>query len=44
MVTWHSDWGDTVVLRDDESALVVSDTTPTSAAARRFIRFKVVAY
>ncbi len=44
MVTWHSDWGDTVVLRDDESTLVVSDTTPTSAAARRFIRFKVVAY
>ena len=44
MVTWHSDWGDTVVLRDDESALVVCDAIPTSTAARRFIRFKVVAY
>ena len=43
MVTWHSDWGDTVVLRDDDSALVVRDATPSATAVRRFIRFKVVA-
>jgi len=44
MVTWHSDWYDTVTLRDDASALVVRDATPCSPGARRFIRFKVVAY
>jgi len=44
LVTWHSDWGDTVVLRDDASALVVRDATPSAAGAHRFMRFKVVAY
>ena len=42
LVNWRSDWEDTVVLRDDESMLVVRDATPLSAATRRFIRLKVV--
>ncbi len=44
MMTWHSDWGDTVLLRDDESTLVVRDATPLTGEARRFIRLKVVTY
>ncbi|MCX6872899.1 MAG: M64 family metallo-endopeptidase [Verrucomicrobia bacterium] len=43
LVTWHSGWGHTVVLRDDESMLVVRDATPMTGAARRFIRLKVTA-
>ncbi|MEI6674592.1 MAG: M64 family metallopeptidase [Verrucomicrobiota bacterium] len=42
--TWHGGWGDTVVLQDDESILVVRDATPMTAETRRFIRLKVVAY
>ena len=44
LVTWRSGWGDTVVLQDDESLLVVRDAAPMQGNLRRFMRLKVTAY